>query len=82
MKKDATGRNTGIGFCEFRDKQTAEAARKLNMKKYIKGRPLRIDNPDGGSKGIKAVVSIIELFHNRLRKHISRISLERMHIHY
>lgn len=57
MKKDpTTGLNTGIGFCEFRDKQTAEAARKMNNKKSIKGRLLRIDNPDGGRKSVKGVV--------------------------
>ena len=57
MKKDpVTGQNTGIGFCEFRDKQTAEAGRKMNNKKTIKGRLLRIDNPDGGKKGVAAVV--------------------------
>ena len=62
MKKDpVTGQNTGIGFCEFRDKQTAEAARKMNNKKTIKGRLLRIDNPDGGKKGVAAVVWF--LFH-------------------
>ena len=27
-KDDATGLNTGIGFCEFYDKQTADEARK------------------------------------------------------
>lgn len=60
LKKDpVTGQNTGIGFCEFRDKQTAEAARRMNNKKTIKGRLLRIDNPDGGRKGVVAVVCLL-----------------------
>ena len=58
LKKDeATGLNTGIGFCEFYDKQTADEARKMNNKKSINGRAIRIDNPDGGKKGTAAVVS-------------------------
>ena len=56
-KDDATGLNTGIGFCEFYDKQTADEARKMNNKKSINGRAIRIDNPDGGKKGTAAVVS-------------------------
>ena len=55
-KDDATGLNTGIGFCEFYDKQTADEARKMNNKKSINGRAIRIDNPDGGKKGTAAVV--------------------------
>ncbi|KAK8791551.1 hypothetical protein WA588_001556 [Blastocystis sp. NMH] len=55
-KDDATGLNTGIGFCEFYDKQTADEARKMNNKKSINGRAIRIDNPDGGKKGTAAVI--------------------------
>lgn len=52
IKKDpATGKNTGIGFCEFCDEQTAQQVLKMNNQKVIDGRPLRIDNPDGGKKG-------------------------------
>lgn len=50
-KNFVTRKNTGIGFCEFCDQQTAEQALKMNNKKVIDGRPLRIDNPDGGKKG-------------------------------
>lgn len=58
-KDDATGLNTGIGFCEFYDKQTADEARKMNNKKSINGRAIRIDNPDGGKKGTAAVVRFV-----------------------
>ena len=52
LKKDpSNGLNTGIGFCEFCDMQTAEQAKKMNNKKVIDGRQIRIDNPDGGKKG-------------------------------
>ena len=47
---------TGIGFCEFGDEQTAELAKRMNNTKSIKGRLIRIDNPDGGKKGVAAAV--------------------------
>ena len=50
---------TGIGFCEFGDEQTAELAKRMNNTKSIKGRLLRIDNPDGGKKGVAAAVLFI-----------------------
>lgn len=51
LKKHPTTKlNTGIGFCEFKDKQTADEARKLNDKRSIKGRVLHIDTCQG--KGI------------------------------
>ncbi|CBK24645.2 uncharacterized protein [Blastocystis hominis] len=54
IKKDPkTGKNKGIGFCEFLDQQTAEQAMKMNNEKEIDGRPLRIDFPDGGKQGKK-----------------------------
>lgn len=54
-KNEKTGYNTGIGFCEFYDKETADYARSMNNKKSINGRSIRIDNPDGGKKGAVAV---------------------------
>ena len=57
LKRDpTTGLCTGIGFCEFADEETAELAKRMNNKKSIKGRLLRIDNPDGGKKGVVAAV--------------------------
>ena len=48
LKEDPrTGLNSGIGFCEFSDKQTADKARRMNLKKSINGRLLRIDTPSG-----------------------------------
>ncbi|KAK8825961.1 hypothetical protein WA556_003692 [Blastocystis sp. ATCC 50177/Nand II] len=58
LKRDpTTGLCTGIGFCEFADEETAELAKRMNNKKSIKGRLLRIDNPDGGKKGVVAATS-------------------------
>lgn len=52
LKMDPTkGINKGIAFCEFVDARSAEEARKMNKKKSIDGRELRIDYPDGGKKG-------------------------------
>lgn len=54
LKKHPTTKlNTGIGFCEFKDKQTADEARKMNDKKQIRNRPLHIDTCQG-----KGTVSI------------------------
>ena len=55
-KNPKTGKNSGIAFCEFYDARSAEEARKMNKKKSIDGRPLRIDYPDGGKKGNTSAV--------------------------
>lgn len=66
LKRDpTTGLCSGIGFCEFGDEETAEMAKRMNNKKSIKGRLLRIDNPDGGKKGVTAAVSDNHSFDNR-----------------
>ncbi|KAK8830628.1 hypothetical protein WA577_004357, partial [Blastocystis sp. JDR] len=58
LKRDpTTGLCSGIGFCEFGDEETAEMAKRMNNKKSIKGRLLRIDNPDGGKKGVTAATA-------------------------
>ena len=64
LKRDpTTGLCTGIGFCEFVDEQTAELAKRMNNTKSIKGRLIRIDNPDGGKKGVVAAVSFLVSYH-------------------
>lgn len=42
--------------------QTAEQAKKMNNKKVIDGRQIRIDNPDGGKKGNVIAVVIFPTF--------------------
>ena len=39
--------------------QTAEQAKKMNNKKVIDGRQIRIDNPDGGKKGNTSSVLVL-----------------------
>lgn len=57
IKKDpTTGLNSGIAFCEFVYARSAEEARKMNKRKTIDGRQLRIDYPDGGKKGNTSAV--------------------------
>ena len=74
LKRDpTTGLCSGIGFCEFGDEETAELAKRMNNKKSIKGRLLRIDNPDGGKKGVTAAVCIHNLFHCRLHRATSLV---------
>lgn len=59
LKKHATTHlNTGIGFCEFKDKQTADEARKMNDRKTIKGRPLHIDTCQGKGSVSTNIVSL------------------------
>ena len=58
-KNPLNGDNSGIGFCEFCDARAAREARKMNKKKVIDGRQIRIDNPDGGKKGNTSSVLVL-----------------------
>ena len=56
--KKGNGHN-GQAFCQYLDKQTADEARSMSKKVYVKGRALIIDSCQGSGKAKNTNIVIV-----------------------